>query len=105
MDLTSFDKMIRTNSIVRNIVTAIIQGKTVALCRENQMLKLQLFQAKVKLDSMSSESTSSIKCRDFLHKDLILVQTALAKSNSNFSCIRGLIVFAIDVVIDNNNDD
>jgi len=48
------------NTAVRNIVTAITPAEAAALRRENQMLKLQLFQAKAKLDSISSESTSSI---------------------------------------------
>merc|ERR1712238_432796 len=48
------------NTAVRNIVTAITPAEAAALRRENQMLKLQLFQAKAKLDSISSESASSI---------------------------------------------
>ena len=63
------------------------------------MIKFKLFQAKLKLDAISSESISSIKYRDFLHRYLIFVQTAIAKSYSNFSCIKDLISFATDVAI------
>ena len=97
--------MTRTHTVIQKIDTAITPAKTAALCKEKQMLKLKLFQAKVKLKSISSESISSIKYRDFLHKYLIFVQIALAKSNSNFSCIRDLIVFAIYITIHKNNDD
>lgn len=89
------------NSAVRNVVAKHLSpAEAAALRRENQMLKLQLFQAQTKISSMSNltQSNNSV----FPHKETnsaeISVPKALLEQNLTSDELNGLDIGNLDVV-------